>query len=722
MDGAVPATPTSRARFSVSTAGLAPASPAEAALVERLRAVEDDDTLVVQARETPVPGVSADEPAALLRAAAIADAVGPITTVGGGLVWFDLLPLVRLVPVYFAGDAAPALLFSVPNRIFRVGEVLPSPEILGLLTQQYRLGAGSIWLRADLLADDAPAGSYVGLRIASGVVSFQPRPVDAGGRLTIPAGGQCGVELLLDAPAPPPAGAGQAGADAADASLVTPPTVAFRLGGGHATVAGLADAHWEVFGQPADFHWAGAAPAYEPTMRGLVVPMEVTIDAVAPAAVRSPAVTLTGSGPVVESGWLLPALAIDVTAPPEAAGDGGLGIRAGTGLMIGWPGLRRGPVTLTGPWIVLVPGILGVIETAADNRYATQRLELWEDGRTPFRSRVDVRYSTVFPVRFSSAATGTELLLTTAAFDASLDRPVDVRGTPLALHGRRGRLMLTITDAAVKVRLLATGLLADALALAGTFPVEPGGTMSLAIRNALFTTTPADGFLLTGTLTGGERVGPGSTTITLGLYGLLPTLPDPYAANAGWLLAGRQVRGQGAAVIALLQATVDWTPPAAAAGADTVTTSFAFAPVGAFGDDFVLWARARSDVAAHRRAVPVTSLDAEASNEPAPQGAAAYRYWRDQSDEVWDRTSAPSTRSSSPCSTCRPTPTRWASASRGSIPPASPTLRRSPGASSGPDRASIPRASRSRSTISTSRPRAASCAPSPCPRSAGSRS
>ena len=66
MDGAVPATPTSRARFSVSTAGLAPASPAEATLVERLRAVEDDDALVVQARETPVPGVSADDPAALL--------------------------------------------------------------------------------------------------------------------------------------------------------------------------------------------------------------------------------------------------------------------------------------------------------------------------------------------------------------------------------------------------------------------------------------------------------------------------------------------------------------------------------------------------------------------------------------------------------------------------------------------------------------------------------
>src|SRR5262249_36500679 len=157
------------------------------------------------------------------------------------------------------------------------------------------------------------------------------------------------------------------------------------------------------------------------------------------------------------------------------------------------------------------------------------------------------------------AATGAELLITSAAFDAALDRPVDVRGTPLAIHARDGRLVLTVTDADTKVGLVARGLLADALALAATFPVEPGGSISLAIHNALFTTPPVDGVALTGTLTGAERVGPGTTTVTLGLYGLLPTLPDPYVANVGWLLAGRQVRGQAVTVIALLQATVDWS-------------------------------------------------------------------------------------------------------------------------------------------------------------------
>src|SRR5262249_39796538 len=151
-------------------------------------------------------------------------------------------------------------------------------------------------------------------------------------------------------------GGGQAGADAADASLVTPPSVAFRLSGGHAAIAALSDAHWEVFGQPADFHWSGGAPVYEPALRGVVVPMDVTIAALEPATVRSPAVTLTASAPVAESGWLLPTMVINVASPPEAAGAGGLGIRAGTGLTMGWPGLRRGPVTLTGPWVVLVPG------------------------------------------------------------------------------------------------------------------------------------------------------------------------------------------------------------------------------------------------------------------------------------------------------------------------------------------------------------------------------
>ena len=73
-------------------------------------------------------------------------------------------------------------------------------------------------------------------------------------------------------------------------------------------------------------------------------------------------------------------------------------------------------------------------------------------------------------------------------------------------------------------------------------PNKPKATLpaplAVALQNALFKVTPVNGFLLFGALADDMlRVEQGLVFLTLGMYGYVPTLPDPYAANLGVLRA-----------------------------------------------------------------------------------------------------------------------------------------------------------------------------------------
>src|SRR5260370_32511617 len=114
--------------------------------------------------------------------------MGPVNGGDGWKFWFAFYPVARLVPVYFAGGARPAILFYMSQLKLRLGEPVRISDVLKFIkSKQYNLGRGSIWIRADLLAADAPAGSYVGLTIGGGKLIFTPTPVSPRGNLTIPA-------------------------------------------------------------------------------------------------------------------------------------------------------------------------------------------------------------------------------------------------------------------------------------------------------------------------------------------------------------------------------------------------------------------------------------------------------------------------------------------------------------------------------------------------------
>lgn len=508
--------------------------------------------------------------------AAVTESLGPFVDAEGRQFWFDFYPILKLVPIFLAGDSEPAMLFRVHQRKLQEPDVFTPPTFLRLLKgQQYTLAAGSVWIRADLLAGSAPSGRYVGLKIRGGRLTFTPIPQKAGDNLVIPAAGKVSARLALQAPATP-AAPGTAGTDAT-AGLDLPASFAFTLDSQGVTPTELGDAGWALYGDGLRFAFdGGAAPSYEPALESIVIPMATSKPEAEVRATASPLVQPAGAATILQAGWALPTAAIDVTSPPAAVGAGGLAVRTAPGITLGWRGLQDGPVALRSPWLSLMPGQLTVVDKGARGRYAHQTVRLWQENGTPFRSELRCQYSNRFPLRYiADAAEGAEVLLVETDIDARIDRPVDVRGTPLSARTLGSALALWYTDAEQRVIVVDDNILVDATDPDADWP-EPRAVTSLAIRNALLTTTPVNTLLLWATLADEKHADRGTLVLGMGLYGLLPTLPDPYAANVGFLQRSTRRGGQ---VLLLLAAATGWEP---GANGDEVAVRFTFLPAGNF--------------------------------------------------------------------------------------------------------------------------------------------
>ena len=143
----------------VDPAAMASSSPAE------FRVFRREAPLAADALRETVPEWA--------RGAAIAETVGPLRADDGRLFWYDFYRIVRLVPVYFAGDTVPAFLFHLRERPFSLSDAINAAEVLPFLqSRAYTLQRGSVWIRASLLAPAAPANGYVGLTISGGSLRF----------------------------------------------------------------------------------------------------------------------------------------------------------------------------------------------------------------------------------------------------------------------------------------------------------------------------------------------------------------------------------------------------------------------------------------------------------------------------------------------------------------------------------------------------------------------
>ncbi len=379
--------------------------------------------------------------------------------------------------------------------------------------------AGSVWFASQLIDPAAPSGSWTGLRVNGGTLRFGAQVTGTGDEIVVPMG--VSIDLTADTePQTPDTGTGP-GQDARDAKVAVPARFRLVVGAGiGATIAALGPARLLAFGFGAELAAIADPARFDPNLGVLAVPMTPKPVPFTANAVRAKVFSLSGSAPLTAAAWGLPVAVVDPSHLGEASGTGSLLLWVDAGISATWLGQTEA-VELMAAVLEADPHRLAVIARGARSERVEQQPKLSAAGA----GRIDLRWTTSFPVTFDSEAKGFEAVISRAELSAMLDRPVDLRGERLNLH--------------------ATGALVVFLASAtGTFLLVEGAldrhgddeAIAFALVNAVLRATRPSAIILYGHYDG-TTIDHAWCELIYRLLALIPTLPDPYAASYGSLIS-----------------------------------------------------------------------------------------------------------------------------------------------------------------------------------------
>ena len=506
-----------------------------------IQAAQPGQRFIVYLRQLPIvsslyPGSASPAVAGM----AAGQSFGPFLGPGQLQYWLDLYPIVVQATVTRAPATAPFL--SIPVELL----LHPAPDVA------LALGPGSFWFQSPLLAAAAPAGSWTGIKIRGGSIMFSPAPTYAGGTIEIAATATVTVNLQLDFVANQPGGTGPGG-DARAASAQLPADVTLVFGPSGASVTAASDATLTVYGTTLGLHWNNAAPQYFPALQQIVVPFTSSLTAFAPQPAVSDMFSLSGSAPIALAGWGLPVTITTAASLGQAAGAGTLDLQLNPGLLAQWRGANQAAL-VNQAWITVQAGEIVLLAPAASNSRLTEEFQLWQEAApSTRRSTLDVSYLQAFSITYISISTfgaiqSTEIVWTNGTVTAHIDRPVSADGLRLGPQ-MPGLVFLYEVSAGAYL-----------LVIASATPVNPPpAPIAFALHNALLTTTPPQKLLLLGKLAAGNAIDNGALLLDFSLYSLLPTAPDPYAAN--FYPVGQSLTVAGAVIapnFGVLFATVTW--------------------------------------------------------------------------------------------------------------------------------------------------------------------
>jgi hypothetical protein len=477
----------------------------------------------------------------------------------------------------------PAIIVPVNVRVF--GLVLP-----GTVTS-YTIEAGSIFILSQLLCSTAPAGMYTGLTISGGTITFSQQMSLVNKVITMPAGSICSVSLNLQQPVDATVPPGNFGIDAVNAQVQLPTQFSFTLTDSIISIVSITQASWNLYGCACTFQFTPAqSPIYNHVQNGIYIGGTVSATTFIVSQCDSPFFTLQGSAPIIDGYWDLPVASIDITQANTASGIGSLAVLCSPGLQASWTGLKGGPVNLTFPLLSATIGGIGVTDSFAGNRYASQHYNLWSNEITSLLSTLDLTYTDNFSLVYVSLQEGGELLNTSTQFSANIDRPVRVDASPVSVKGRNGLLSQFYNATGNKFFFYDNTLIAE------NYPAPPGAVANvpqeaIALTNALMTVTPVSGIVIYGQLATQTTFIQAKLFLSFGLFYLIPALPDPYVSSRLTILGG--LRGNNAnidigqeqktlplnEVVSLLSSVVSW-PQAGAT--DPTAPQFADVSFGIF--------------------------------------------------------------------------------------------------------------------------------------------
>lgn len=545
-------------------------------IVEKAEIKEKEPELKPFVREIPVRTTQIKKSVPAWAAGAkVEKTIGPLIREDGRIVVIDFYKVVKLLGLYQQNSPLPVILFQAEFQEKRIQPINTPPVEV---TKEYKVVAGSVWIRADMLAQNAPTNRYAGLKVSSGKIQLSQNPVLQNGKLVL--GAQTGVQVSLvlgQTPAvvyPPK----KHGKDAVDAKVKTPESFSFSFSGASkAQIATVGAGEAELYGQKFAFQQKNAAPTYQSQISRLLIPLSTNQAEIKPSKQKSPLIELSESAPIKAASWAIPAAELDVNNPLEVAGSGGYLLEGKPGLKLNWQGLQAKNLKLQQPLFLVDPGRIGMTDLAGEGEGAFQEFEHWKDEQNTHGTSLSVFLGKKTSVIYNSLAEGIELLAATANAVHHVDRPVLVNGLPVGVKTKDSLLILAGSETKNLLYLIDDNILWD-----NKLPfdkVPKFKSLALALENALFTVTPVNGAMIFGECTPDwKRIVKSETFLVFGLLGYLPTLPDPYLANLTYLKRLNQ-RGGGKGIegiISWLVCQISQVPKDEKT--DKVKVSFHFGP------------------------------------------------------------------------------------------------------------------------------------------------
>jgi hypothetical protein len=523
------------------------------------------------------------------RGAKAVQSFGPFLDLQGVPAWVDLIPFTVSTQFAFVDPSAPFGVFPIVHFL-----VPPATA------SQFDLGSGSVWFLAQWIAASLPAGNFTGFSISGGsLVSSKPMSYQSG-VYVIPAGATLTVTATL-VPLPSPVNTGDPGADAAAAVFTPPSKVEIVFQASSAAFQSIADANAKAYGSSVTLHWNHGTPAVVPNLPEIGVPCTATPGSFGFQNAASKIFDPSGTALITGAAWALPLAATSISALPEVAGPGAAVFVLSSG---GSLQTVLQPAAAMSEWLLEIgAGGLYVLVTGKAPAAETT-FQLWPES-APSELNATVDFSTNPAPGYAYLSTSTnELLFTAGSIVVHLDRPLNAAGARFPYQSA-ATLLLDQSKAAT------------VMAIVGGRPDDRSSIIPVALENALLGVDAPELFTVSGTLQGTQFL-----RCVAGLYfdlrWLLPTLPDPYAANFDLSLVRRESdsTSAGTALAVTTWKGLSSTPeldfvllPPAASGSSATAGTAATPAAGTTTQTAAVTTEARAQVALPSLAMTPALLD-----------------------------------------------------------------------------------------------------------------
>jgi hypothetical protein len=477
--------------------------------------------------------------------------IGPLERIDGRTIFLDFFKVVKMITLYQQGNPNPALLFNAGWSERKKATILTPSSTA---RTEYILEKGSIWVRANILAANAPANRYFGLAVNGGKVTLSVKPALQSGKLVMTPATSVKVQLQLDSiPQSESLPDKKYGKDAKNVSLELPSKLDFSFkGNALGKVDDAGKARWKVYGQEMDFqHHKTSAPYFHQKLNRVMIPYQSNRDKWSIDEMDSDFLSLQGQATIQNSWWAIPAAFIDINNPLEVSGAGAMAILAKEGIKARWQGQEGKSGTLQQPFLMVEEGRINITDLKSKWLGTYQELEHWKDDLNPNGTSISLDFQNDMPFVYNSLAEGTEMVMAEVFSEVKVDRPMQVSGLPISVKTQHSVLLMAAMEDQHLVYLFDDNILWDNKLPFDRVPrYKP---IALALENALFTISPVNGCLLFGKCQADwKRITDSHTFLVFGLFAYMPTLPDPYLANFRWLGDRRSKEGSG------MEAITNW--------------------------------------------------------------------------------------------------------------------------------------------------------------------